>query len=1443
VRHADRATSITNADLSPQVKALITGSVHNQQIREYQEPGEGNPTVASLRYASKDRTRPKRRHYSHFESDYDDLDIPTLLELLGFDDENETLRFQLESWRSIRNAYETVRATNSDRGLVLSAPTGFGKTAGFSGEILRTITDTSETANAAVFVYPSRALLRDQLSTALERAKNLDEMEGFEQPSIGVLSGDIPFNRSQVLDAGNDITTNQPRSHESDQALSIIRHWDDDRQDSNLYVREAETDDHLPYWANDGETDYEVYTADEEVVFTSEDLVLHRNGFRYITGELDRPQLLFTTLESLENIGMKPHYSIVATSDFFVFDEIHQYTGIRGAHASNIIENMRWVRDQHDESEHNAVYVGASATVAEPAEFTRDLFGFESTDAVDYIRPFQEDIDDENSDKQHFYFLLTPDGENAPGVASQYIQQALLTGYSFLKKRGEGARSKLLTFIDSTSQVNRLTQQIIDAKYKNLHQKHVGIENGDWKEIADIANREFADFQDPVAIHADSGTSLSEVADADLVNSTSFLEIGVDIGDLEYIGQYRPPRNLTTFMQRAGRGGRSKGDDSHIQVFLSSYAGDENFFYRADRFLSGDIHTPLNTDNGVVNWIHNQFRAVFRAVNTVQEEYDSNWSNTAHESTTVQRLFVDELGYERFHYFLTDPDSALRELIDAPGPVGMLYRTRERVEEVRDTLNEQKSGVKNELREKSKLLAPTDDPEKDIPDTTSEKLRGLANQALENITIAFEIIESESLEEKVDGDKLVDTQERLESFEEQEFDEQIAILDQSVDTLGQIWFQLRSDVRDTEYEEEMYDNDDVRELEEAADFLASGDLEPLIDERDKINHLLRSLEGIETYLNVRDMGTAHGSLAAYKGLLQSAYFYNRAWQIEDDEYEHPVRIGEDYRDNPDAEFWYVPDDYFDNAGRYFTLIEARENNAGEQVITEASVDNLFKKYVPYKTEYLDEGELQAFRPDITTKSDGPTELKLSEESTFEHKGVDIPEQIELTEIRDYSGKEADGIYALDPVTYQLLSPAEVENLGGAPLHAKLFSRADIRTAVEHKTDAPEFQIGNLWAGPVDGEALLEAVTLEITPYERQGASFVPDKDKDVPNQRFVSDTDFGFVLETTGITWDLSNFLTDIFETEEGQAALEKAKKHKEFTEVNEETSALATAAHFLTLLVADVTGAGTQLLLYGIDKDNQRVHVFDQTQGGQGIIELFCQEMERNPTAILDSVYRLVHNSQILNDDMWGHENCPADYDRLPWEILRDEVPVNALQNRDSTVTREESLEQIAELVQKSQGIEFEPSLERIAEETASTIERIHYLSEGTDVGPGRLYELKHVLSKKRREGASSDRIPQSVLTEFEDVFVDAALDRETIRNLLYPPDMDGCKANLQLESTIIDADQSEILSYALLAKLTGHVIGTLPIEERDQLHEQGRFWGRVTDSKVEYLSWSDEP
>jgi ATP-dependent helicase YprA (DUF1998 family) len=225
VRHADRATSIDGADINPVAKSLITASVHNKQIRHYQDESEGTHTVSSLRYASKDKRRPDRKHYSEFTDRYPEIDIETYLKILGFDDKNETLQFQLDSWRRIAESLETASTTDTDQGVVLSADTGFGKTAAFSGEIFHQIASDEQEATDAIFVYPSRALLRDQLGTALQRAVTVGGLDGYTQPSLGVWSGDIPYNRYKVLNFNkNDITNERTAPGAPGREISIISH-------------------------------------------------------------------------------------------------------------------------------------------------------------------------------------------------------------------------------------------------------------------------------------------------------------------------------------------------------------------------------------------------------------------------------------------------------------------------------------------------------------------------------------------------------------------------------------------------------------------------------------------------------------------------------------------------------------------------------------------------------------------------------------------------------------------------------------------------------------------------------------------------------------------------------------------------------------------------------------------------------------------------------------------------------------------------------------------------------------------------------------------------------------------------------------------------------------------------------------------------------------------
>lgn len=1441
MRHADHTTQIEGTDLPDVAKAIIYGSIFNRQSLEFHQPGEGNRIVSSLRYDSLEKERPNRQHYSNFSEIFPDLEIEDILDILGYDDKYQTLKFQCDSWRSIRDASKQANNNKGDKGIVLSAETGFGKTAAFMGEVFYELSDPNFNVDTAIFVYPSRALLRDQLSTGLQLSHNINNKSSLAQPSIGIWTGPVPHKRSKVIRGESHIfEENGPRG--TDYLLKIASHWDSSRQDTNFYVGANNNTNPNPLRFESSKNRYETYDSDENIVFSDHELVLHRDGIRQMAGANENPQILFTTLESLENIGLKPHYDIVANADFFIFDEIHQYTGLRGAHAANIISNIRWVRDQHDKSETDAVYIGASATVANPKEFASDLFRFtkeadhdgnHNTD-LDHIKPYPIDIDEELNDKQHFYFMLTPQGENQPGVASQYIQQALMTGHSLLNDGRD--TSKFLTFIDSTGQVDRLKHQINDAKNKSLYKKHIGIDEGDWKQVADIAGRDFRpDFKEPLAVHSKSQPPLPEIIEGDVINSTSLLEIGVDIGDLEFVGQYRPPRDLTTFMQRAGRAAREPTEDAHIQVFCSQFAGDQNFFYRADRFLKGDIYTPLNADNEVVRWIHNQFRSVFDGIQAIQDPdvAGGDWHDQINEKKTLQQVFVNQLGYDRFWAFLNNPkmliDEILDEEIEASKPI---YNDENSAADVQMLIDTARKEALQEFQQTS--IASGAGATADIP-SRNKQISSLSDDARQHLETLINLSASENLDDSEYNQRAKDKSKKLQTASEPE--EIITVLEEVADLLGEAYYGL--DHKNTPYSEDMYAQDTFESFQERLALVQSDGREKARKKLYKINYLDRFMESVNQYREDSKKYAAHGSLNSYKKLFRAAYFINKALQIVDDADGESVRLGTEHLDNGESEFWFVPENYFDTTGRHFSLKEVRTNEADNPIQSQESVDSILGKYLPFRPEHLsDADKLQAFIPDVEPTENGNYKIKFSEEKTYTHKGIEVPEAIELAEVTDHSGESGQDIYRVDPDSYiPLTADGDVDD-NESNQFADIYSRAELDTEID-TINEKETLGKTITLESVDVKVLLEAVTLEVSPkYETESGDY-RDENNEVPDKRFVSDTDFGYVLETAGVKWDLSGYLNQLFDTETGKDARDRAEKYGKFEAVNPRESALITAAHFLTIFVSDVTGIGTQMLLYGYDKKDETVHVVDKTQGGQGILDVFVDELQRDPATGLDSLYRLLHNEQILNDGFWENTTTIAN-DKQPWEVVYETVSIDSL--RGAQDKRDEQIATIAQYVGKALNISYEPSRTRIAEEVVSTIERLHHLSENTEIDTKRFYKLKHELARARfRDAASPDEIPEHLKQEFENIFDHPDISNATVRNLLYPPDVDDCRANLQLEDTVIDADQTDVLSYALLTQLKEHIVSRKPVESKEDIHEKGRYWGRRIDDELEYFSWGE--
>lgn len=526
------------------VAPIIHGLLKNKQL--FDEDGGDRPFVTnSVKY-----TRQQQDRRSTSEYDGNDEFVKSILDVFDF----QPLDFQVQSWRTVEELEAARRADNRAKAAVFSAPTGFGKTEAFLGPLYQLL--QSGRQNSTIIVYPRRALLQNQLERVLEHIHTMRD-GGPSDLSVGVYIGGMPYRMEDVED--ND--TCFERSGGTTR-FKLANCW-------------CGTEDTSHAFEFNGTSKAYTLTCehDDNHSFTNRDLMLSRTAIKK-----DPPDILLTTLESLELFALKPNYDIVDNVDSIVLDEVHLYTGLRGAHASKIINNLNEITDQP------LLWLGASATIDSPTKFAKKLFDLSEHD-IEAQKPPESDYDDSHGDFENYYFLISP--EEGPGASAMMIQQLMFIGHSLMAKT-DGDRGKILSFIDSISQINQKQTQLVDAdhhrKLWQYHRSGDGYDN--WNRVADEMGFDFLDDEltfEPV--YSDSGFDAEAAASSDVLLSTSFLEVGIDVGDISVVTQYRTPQNLSSFIQRTGRAAREEEMDSHIFVFLSNLTGDANMFYRADRFL------------------------------------------------------------------------------------------------------------------------------------------------------------------------------------------------------------------------------------------------------------------------------------------------------------------------------------------------------------------------------------------------------------------------------------------------------------------------------------------------------------------------------------------------------------------------------------------------------------------------------------------------------------------------------------------------------------------------------------------------------------------------------------------------------------------------------------------------------------------------------------------
>ncbi|MGS0649090.1 AAA domain-containing protein [Komagataeibacter melomenusus] len=352
------------------------------------------------------------------------------------------------------------------------------------------------------------------------------------------------------------------------------------------------------------------------------------------------PTLFLPTTDSLHQWLHNPRYGAIFGDDprfapprALLADEIHLYTHIHGAQVGMTLRRLAARAQSAAPDAAPMVMIGMSATISEPAQAWGRLIG---RTEVNMIRPGLEGVQPNPRSREYFYFVQPEiESRNADiAGASTTIQSLMCLSHGMRRRSGKQGGYRSLVFFDSIDKMRRLHGAYIDAEEeKRLASLRISLFGDD--DAGDPQTRccrdpdacsRFADGEcwwfaanDPdqcsVRGHTRPGTPLAVarspiysgvgsnaetlVKNADVVFATSVLEVGYDDPDITLVYQHYAPRNLASFVQRRGRGGRGMDDRSITAVTLSLYSPRDNWWFQRPREMISPtgFQIPLNPDN------------------------------------------------------------------------------------------------------------------------------------------------------------------------------------------------------------------------------------------------------------------------------------------------------------------------------------------------------------------------------------------------------------------------------------------------------------------------------------------------------------------------------------------------------------------------------------------------------------------------------------------------------------------------------------------------------------------------------------------------------------------------------------------------------------------------------------------------------------------------------
>ncbi|KAK8127805.1 ATP-dependent helicase [Apiospora sp. TS-2023a] len=336
----------------------------------------------------------------------------------------------------------------------------------------------------------------------------------------------------------------------------------------------------------------------------------------------DEARIIFTNPDML-HITILPQEdrwrTFLQNLKYVVVDELHYYNGLMGSHVAFIMRRLR--RICAAVGNRRVRFISCSATVANPQDHFRTIFGIDDVHLVDF--------DGSPSGRKEFLCWNTPykdPGDPSSGRGDAMAECARLFCQLILR----GVR------VIAFCRVRKQCEVLVSAAKYELESL------GRPECMARIMGyRGGYTAQDRRQIEAQmfEGKLMGIVA-------TTALELGVDIGTLDCVITLGFPYTIANLRQQSGRAGRRNKDSLSVLVG-DCFATDQYYMQNPDElFTKPNCELQVDLGNMLVLEGHIQCAAYEMPIRPVE---DAKYFSRDLAKIAEERLIKDELGYYHCH--------------------------------------------------------------------------------------------------------------------------------------------------------------------------------------------------------------------------------------------------------------------------------------------------------------------------------------------------------------------------------------------------------------------------------------------------------------------------------------------------------------------------------------------------------------------------------------------------------------------------------------------------------------------------------------------------------------------------------------------------------------------------------------------------------------------------